>query len=188
MIRDLILKNRSYRRFDTGRKLTRDELLELIDLARISSSASNRQPLRFHPSWEDPENGKIFSTMSWAGFIEDWDGPGPDERPAGYIVVLQDMNVSDDCSIDIGIASQSILLGAVEMGLGGCMVASFDRNEIASVLSLPEHIVPGLIIALGRPVEKVVLEPVRDGDTRYYRDEDGTHHVPKRSLNEILFP
>lgn len=187
MLRDLIISNRSYRRFYQDVAVGEATLRELIDLARLSASASNRQPLKYIISCDPAKNAQIFSTLSWARFLKDWGGPAEGERPAAYIVVLGDKEISQSFYYDAGIACQSILLGAREKGLGGCLLGSVNRVALRQALGIAERYEILLVIALGKPKETVVIEPVGpNGDTTYYRDRDGVHHVPKRSLDEII--
>ena len=187
MIRDLIIKNRSYRRFYQEAAIGRGILEELIDLARLSSSSANKQPLKYILSCEPEKNALIFRHLAWAGYLEDWSGPPQGERPAAYIIVLGDTKISESFGCDHGIAAQSILLGAVEKGFGGCIVTSVKRIELGELLNIPSHHQILFVIALGKPKEKVVIEKVgADGDIKYWRDENGVHHVPKRPLSEII--
>jgi len=187
MISDLILKNRSYRRFDQSRPIEFSTLKELVNLARMSASANNSQPLKYFLSAESETNDLIFPQLGWAGYLEDWHGPAEGERPAAYIVILGDKNIRQNFGCDHGIAAQSILLGAVEMGLGGCMMGSVKKAQVQQALNIPENLEILLVIALGRPAEKVVLEETdSSGDIKYWRDENSVHHVPKRPLEEII--
>ncbi len=187
MLKDLIVKNRSYRRFHQDRHIAVETLRELVDLARLSASAANRQTLKYVLS-SDPElNARIFDTLAWAGYLKDWSGPAEGERPSAYIVMLHDTKISKDLDCDHGIAAQSILLGAAERGLGGCMLGSVKRKNLKKALDIPGRYEIPLVIALGVPNERVVLEELGDdGSIKYWRDEEGTHHVPKRSLDEII--
>ncbi|KPK77306.1 MAG: nitroreductase [Phycisphaerae bacterium SM23_30] len=186
MIKDLILKNRSYRRFDARAALEEQTLRELVDLARQSGSAANMQPLRYILSWQAKRNALIFQHLRWAGYLEDWDGPVENERPTGYIIILAEAG-NKFVNFDAGIACQSMLLGATERGLGGCMFGSIDREELQRKLAIPAEFSIVLIVALGKPVEKVVLEEVGpDGSIKYWRDEQAVHHVPKRKLDHII--
>ncbi|HNX26711.1 MAG TPA: nitroreductase family protein [Phycisphaerae bacterium] len=187
MIAELVKKNRSYRRFAQNSAISHQTLVELVDLARNSASAANLQPLKYFISCDPATNEKIFPTMFWAGYLKDWDGPDDGERPAGYIVLLGDTTISQKCDWDAGIACQSILLGAVEKGFGGCILGSINRNKLREVLRIPDYLEIVLIIALGKPVESVTLETAQDGQIKYYRDDSATHHVPKRPLEEILW-
>ena len=186
MIRDLILKNRSYRRFYQDEKITVDILKELVDLARLSPSARNAQTLKYFLSVDETTNQKIFPYLSWAGYLTKWDGPVEGERPSGYIIVLNDTTISSNYFCDDGIASQSILLGAAEKGLGGCIIASVNRRGLQIDLEIPEqyHIIHA--IALGKPKEKVVIDEMKNEDFKYWRDHDQVHHVPKRKLDDLI--
>lgn len=187
MIEELIRRNRSYRRFHEDSPVDEKTLRELVDLARQSPSAANLQSLKYILSNERSRNDLVFETLRWAGYLSDWPGPQEGERPSAYIIVLGDKEISSEFFCDHGIACQSILLGAVEKGLGGCIIGSVDRERLRQNLEIPERYDILLVIALGKPKEKVVLEPVGpDGSIRYYRDADGTHHVPKRALDEII--
>ena len=187
VIENLIAKNRSYRRFDEKKTIDRNTLKELVNLARLSPSAANLQPLKYALSWEPEKNAAIFATLAWAGYLKDWPGPLEGERPAAYLVVLGDRDIAANVGCDHGIAAQSILLGAREKGLGGCMLGSINREQLRQVLGLPERFEILLVIALGRPKEEVVLTEVGpDGNIKYWRDEKGVHHVPKRRLEDIV--
>jgi nitroreductase len=186
MLKSLILKNRSYRRFDERHKISREDLLDMIDAARLSASARNAQPLKYFLSFEPEQNERIFPNLAWAGYLQDWPGPEPGERPSAYIVQLSDTSLATNYFCDDGIAAQSILLTAVEKGLGGCIIASVKKESLARLLELPPHLKIIQVIALGRPVEQVVLEEMQDDDIKYWRDEKGIHHVPKRSLEELV--
>jgi nitroreductase len=187
MIKDLVVRNRTYRRFDQGFAVGMDTLRELVDLARLSGSAGNKQPLKYILSCEPVKNTLIFEHLAWAGYLTDWPGPPEGERPSAYIVMLGDREVSPSFDFDNGIAAQSILLGAVEKGLGGCMIASIQRPILREKLNIEKRYEILLVIALGRPVETVILEAVKArGDIKYWRDSEGRHHVPKRALDDII--
>ncbi len=187
MLRDLILKNRSYRRFDEGFKIDMDILCELVDLARLSGSGANLQPLKYMLSNEPENNEKIFEHLAWAGYLKEWPEPEHGERPSAYIIILNDERIRKGASCDHGIAAQSILLGAVEKGLGGCMIGSIKRDQLRDTLSIPGEYEILLVIALGKPVETIVLDEMDEsGSIKYWRDDGGVHHVPKRKLDDII--
>ena len=187
MIRDLILKNRSYRRFHEGFTINRETLKELVDLARLSPSAANLQPLKYILSCDPKKNALIFPHLSWAGYLKDWPGPSEGERPSAYIIILRDTEIKKSFECDQGIAAQSILLGATEKGLGGCIIGSINREGLRAVLKIPPRYEISFVLALGKPKETVVLEIVgSSGDIRYWRDEEGKHRVPKRRLEDII--
>ncbi len=187
MIKDLIKKNRTCRRFYEDFEIKRIALEELVDLARLSASAANRQPLKYILSYEKNKNDLIFPTLAWAGYLKDWRGPIEGEKPSAYIVMLYDTEINKNYWCDPGIAAQSIFLGATEKGLGGCIFASVKRDELRSALKIDERYEILYVLAVGKPREKVVLETVGpEGDIKYWRDSQGVHHVPKRSLGEII--
>ncbi len=187
MLRDLIVKNRSYRRFCEQVDIKLHTLKELVDLARLSASAMNAQPLKYILSCDPQRNSLIFPHLAWATFLKTWPGPAEGERPSAYIIILGDTEISRFWEYDAGIAAQSILLGATEKGLGGCMIANIRKEGLRKALKIPPRYEILLVLALGKPREKVVIETVSaDGNTRYCRDSEGVHHVPKRPLDEII--
>ncbi len=188
VLRDLIAKNRSYRRFHQGVPVAMETLRELVDLARLSASAGNMQPLRYILSSEPEKNALIFSHLpTWAGYLKDWQGPEEGERPSAYIIVLGDREICPAFDCDSGIAAQSIMLGAAERGLGGCIMSTVDGKGLGDALGLPPRYEILLVLALGKPGETAVVEEAGpDGDIRYWRDSAGGHHVPKRALDDII--
>lgn len=182
----LIKRNRSYRRFDESSSVPRRALVRLVDLARLSPSGGNIQPLKFHLSHSRAVNELIFPCLAWAGYLRDWPGPAEGERPSAYITILGDKRIAQSFGVNHGIAAQSIMLGAAAMGLGGCMIGSINRERLSRALALEPHFEILLVLALGRPVEKVRLTQAKGGDIKYWRDKAGTHFVPKRPLRDII--
>ena len=185
-LKDLIYKTRSYRRFNESHTIGFDTYESLIDLARLSPSGGNRQPLKYLIYNRHEECEKIFPYLAWAGYLKDWHGPDKGERPSGYIIILGDKSVTDTFGIDHGIAAQSIMLGATEAGLGGCIIASIKREELCEELKIPDRFEVLLILALGKPVENIIIHEIKDDDVKYWRDNKGNHHVPKRSLKDLI--
>lgn len=187
MIEDLIKSNRSCRRFFQNEAIPVDTLRRLVNLARLSASAGNLQPLKYILSNAPHKNEIIFSCLAWAAYLKDWPGPSEGERPSAYIIMMGDWHIAKAFAIDLGIAAQSILLGAREQNLAGCMIGSINKELLEEMLHIPDHFEILLVIALGKPKETVVLEEVKPGASiKYWRDEDGVHHVPKRPLDEII--
>ncbi len=186
MLNDLVLKNRSYRRFDGSFPVSPMLLKQLVGLARICPSSRNQQALKFACVHEESQNQLVFGTLAWAGYLKDWSGPVKNEQPTGYIIVLGDTRLGTRFDVDLGIVSQTILLGAAESGLGGCMIASINKDELRSRLKIQDYLEILLVIALGKPAETVVIDPMKNGEIRYWRDADQIHHVPKRDLNDLL--
>jgi nitroreductase len=187
MIKELVEKTRSFRRFDQSVHVNMDDLRDLVNLARLSASSANMQPLRYILSNDPKTNNLIFPALAWAGYLKNWNGPDPGEQPAAYIIILGDTRIKKTFGCDHGIAAQSIVLGATEKGLGTCMVGSVQRNSLKQNLSIEEYLDILLVIALGVPSETVLLETSRsEDDIEYWRDESGVHHVPKRPLVDLI--
>lgn len=180
---------RSYRRFDEGDPIPEALLIDLVNLARTVGSGANRMPLRYRIVSAAAERDAVFSQLKWAGALPEWDGPEAGERPTGYIVVC-DAGHGATTQVDEGIAAQTIVLAATQAGYGGCMLHAFNKAGVTQALGLEAAgVAPLMVIALGRPAEDVRLEPLSsspDGSTNYWRDEASVHHVPKRSLADVL--
>ena len=186
MLQELVLKNRSYRRFHQHVRISEGELREWIGLARLCPSGRNAQALRYRMVTEEADREAVFRTLSWAGYLKDWDGPEEGERPAAYLVQVLDTRVVENCLCDDGIQAQTILLGAVEKGYGGCIIKAFKEEALRSVLSLPDALRILYVIALGSPKEEVVIEEMKGDDFKYWREADGSHHVPKRAVQDLI--
>ena len=188
LLKDLLLKSRSYRRFYENEHIDEGTLKELVDLTRLTPSTVNSQPLRFRIVCSPEENAKVFECLSWAGLLKDWDGPDEGERPSAYIVILCDLSVGKDKRFDDGIAAQTIMLGAAELGLGGCIFGSVKRDKLAESLSVDtEKYSIDLVLALGKTKENVIIVDIPEsGSTAYFRDENGVHYVPKHSVDTLI--
>jgi nitroreductase len=187
MIEELIKKNRSCRRFHQDHKIALETLTAFVNLARLSASAANLQPLKYIISCDSEKNAEIFPCLGWAAYLKDWPGPEEGERPAGYIIILGDTSISQGFDWDLGIAGQSILLGAREKGLAGCMIGNLKKKQLDEILNVDPAMKVLLVIALGKPAEEIHIDPVgKNGSIQYWRDKDGVHHVPKRDIEEII--
>jgi nitroreductase len=187
MLKNLVARTRSYRRFHEDQPVSLETLRELVDLGRLAASARNGQPLRYALSADRETNAAIFATLAWAGYLTDWPGPVEGERPAAYIAVLSAEPKNAWVGVDEGLAVQNILLGANERGLGGCILGSVNRDALRRILEIPAQYEILTVLALGVPKETVVIEEIGpDGDIKYWRDADGVHHVPKRRLEDII--
>ncbi len=186
MLTELARKNRSYRRYDERVRITPRQLERWIGLTRFCASGRNMQPLKYAATADAIVNEQIFGQLAWAGYLTDWKGPAAGERPAAYIAILLDRSISGQYYCDDGIAAQTILLGAVEEGYGGCILGSVNRSRVSEILELPGHLEILWVIALGKPAETVVIEELAGTDIRYWRDAEGVHHVPKRPTDELI--
>jgi nitroreductase len=184
----LVKENRSCRRFDNTVKISMEELTDLVDLARHCASAANNQPLKYILSTSEPTNQQIFDCLGWAAYLKDWPGPEPLEQPVAYIVITGDHTISDKFWCDHGIAAQTLLLGARAKGLAGCMFGAINIKKLKACLDIPDPLEVKLVVALGKPVEKAVIDEVGpEGSIKYFRDENQVHHVPKRSIDDLVF-
>lgn len=183
----LALKTRSVRRFVSERKIPQELVVSLVDTARISPAASNKQCKKYVVVTEPEACDKVFSTLKWAGYLTDWDGPEKPEQPVAYVIILNDKTISPSSDTDTGLVAASIVLNAASQGIGACMLGAVNRKLLMEILGIDaQRFAVDLVVALGYPAEFPVLESVVDGDIKYYRDENGQHHVPKRSLEEVL--
>lgn len=188
MLKELVYTCRTYRRFYEEVRIPEQELMELVDLARMTAFGGNLQTLRYAVCHRDEDRDKVFPCLAWAAALPEWSGPVPGERPAAYIIILSDISKSAKRPVESGIAAQTIMLGAVEKGYGGCMLGSVQRTKLAEVLGIDqERYAIELVLALGKPREEVVIVPVGEEENlNYYRDENQIHYVPKRDLEEVL--
>ncbi|MBQ4090478.1 MAG: nitroreductase family protein [Clostridia bacterium] len=182
---DLVLKNRSVRAFDESRVITREELEYLVSLARVTPSAVNKQPLKYFLACDSETNAKILPMTAWAGLLSDVQLPPKGHAPMAYIVICTDQDILKSSEKDVGIVAQTMLLGAADMGLSGCMIGAF-KGELHEVLELPENLKISLVVALGKCDENIEIVDIKDGETAYFRDEKGNHFVPKRTMDELI--
>ena len=190
MLKDLVIKNRSYRGFDENYSFTREQLESYIDLTRYTASSVNAQPLKYKIVFKKNEVETVRPLTRWARALPDMVLPHPNMHATAFIIICQDTDISPNLARyqkDIGIVAQTITLAAVEDGLGGCMIGNFTPDEVKETLNLAENLTPMLIIALGKPAEEIVIKEIDNGEsTKYYRDENDIHYVPKRKLKDIL--
>lgn len=190
MLESLVCNCRSIRSFDESRPVSRETLLELVELARLSASAANKQPLKYCLVTGE-KCAEVQPLTAWAAALPDITLPPQGHMPTGFVVICHDTQISplsDAAAVDVGIAAQTAALRATEKKLGCCMIASFNKPKLSAVLDLPENLVPRLLIAVGYPAETAVICEAKDGDTAYFRDDSGLHFVPKRSLSEVVIP
>lgn len=183
MIRELLLKNRSYRSFDASFIVSGDTLKALVDNVRYTPSTRNAQALRFRLCYDKEECEKVLALTKWAGALKERHFPPIGHAPTAFIVICAEQDIF---MRDVGIAAQTIMLSAAELGLGGCMIGSFDEGKLCELLQLPVNLRPRLLLALGKPDETVVLEDAEENDLTYYRDDKDVHHVPKLKIEDIL--
>ena len=191
MMSEWVRRTRTVRRFQEERQIDSALLRQWIDLARLGGSARNGQVLKYMVITEDGLRRQLFPLLGWAGYLRDWPGPAPGERPPLMLPACSTRNCCGDrkprpISIS-GIATQNLLLGAAECGVFGCRIGAFSSSAVHHLLQLTDRFKVLLVLALGYPAETIALEELGpEGDIRYWHDEQGVHHVPKRRLTEIL--
>ena len=183
---DLVRSNRSFRRFDENRRVGMGRLENYVDIARLSQSAMNRQPLRYILIDDRDLCEKVFPHMNWAGYLRDWQGPAPGERPAAYIAVCCESDAKQFAEVDAGISMQNITLAACSEGVGCCVIGSVRKKAVSQLLHIGGEYELMYLIAFGFPVEDVSLVEMKNNEYEYYRDENSRHFVPKRSLDEVV--
>ena len=185
MLLDLVKRARSFRRYDPTKPVSTDDLKEFVEAARLTPSAGNLQRLRYLAVTEKSEILTLTKEVKWAGYLTDWDGPSDGEAPAAYLILLSPESTGVS-QIDVGIAAETILLAAAEKGVGGCMILNFPRETLTERYKLAGKYKIELVISLGVPAEKVEIEEMKEGNVRYYRDQNDVHRVPKRALSEVF--
>jgi nitroreductase len=183
---DAIVSRRTIRKFRQT-SIAEDTLRKLVDAARLAPQAANLQPIKYVVVNDKGLLDPIFSTTKWAGYLAPEGTPQPGERPVAYVVVLVDREIRDSgYETDAGAAVENLILAAVGEGIGSCWIGSVDRNRVRELLDIPERYIIHTLVALGYPAESPVAIGA-EGSIRYYKDEAGTLHVPKRRLEEVMF-
>ena len=190
MIHDIVVDSRSCRSFDESKPIGREDLLDLIDTARLCPSASNRQPLKYRLVYEKEEVEDLLTLTKWAGLLPDVKLPPDGHHPTAFLVVCCDTAVTEDVNsvrFDAGIVSQTMMLQATEVGFGGCIIGAFDPVEVSRHLLIPKKFKPVILLAFGVPDEMIMIcNPDKNGSTAYFRDKANVHFVPKRAREDII--
>ncbi len=182
-LNSLLLKNRSYRGFDPSRVVTLDELKQIVEVCTKVPSAKNQQVLRFKlVAGEDAP--RLQKYTKWAGALPELNLPFPGTEPSAFIIICSTAAENKWVDIDLGIAAQSMLLKAVEMGLNGICIGAFNKNEVTEEFSLQHE--PVLVLAIGKGAENIQLTKVKEGESQTYYRKDGVHFVPKLGLEDLV--
>ena len=181
-LRRLLLHNRSYRGYDSRFVVRPDQLQRIIEVATLCPSARNQQVLRFRPVTHE-EAHKILPHIRLGGALPELNLPFAGTEPNAFVVICADKE-SRYVDMDMGIATQTMLLRAVEMGLNGICIAAFDGEAVREALKLP--LTPQLILAIGRSAERIEVVDVAEGESTTYYRKNGTHFVPKIRTEELI--
>lgn len=180
---DLIVKRRTIRKFEQ-KEIDKKILFDCLNAARLAPSGANLQPLEYILVTKDLD--KIFACTQWAGYLDNG-APKQNERPVAYIVMISDTRINREARYDVGLAAENIILTALENGIASCIIGAINRSELAKALNVPENYTIELVIALGYSAQESVEEELKNkGDVKYWLDEKGVLHVPKRKLSDIV--
>ena len=182
-LRNLLLRNRSYRGYDSSFAVRDDQLRRIIEVATLCPSARNQQVLRFRPVVGE-EARVVLQHIRLGGALPELHLPFAGTEPNAFIVICSTVEESKYVDMDLGIVAQSMLLQATEIGLGGICIGAFDHKEIAEKLALPYE--PLLVLAIGRPAERIELKACNEGDSLTYYRNEGVHYVPKINVNDLI--
>ena len=184
---DAIQKRRSIRKF-TQEPIAKETLMKLVDCARLAAYPVNLQPLKFKMIDDTALLKKVFPCTRWAGFLQDG-APKEGERPTAYILILGDKNIkaNSDFQVENGAAGATITLAATGEGIASCWLGAINRDELRKIFDIPENLTVLDLIALGYPAQKSQAVSIKDGDHKYYLNEENVLQVPKRSLEEVLY-
>lgn len=184
MIYEKIVVRRTIRRY-TKESVPKDVLEKCVDAARLSPSGMNRQPLKYIIVDDKELLAEVFGTTSWARYLPDYE-PSEEEMPRAYIIVLLDKEIRKNCGHDAGIVVMSISMVAYEEGLGSCILGAIERAKLRRILDVPDNLEIVLAVALGYPAENPIVDKVKNGDIKYWLDNNNVLHVPKRELKDIV--
>jgi len=184
---EIIFKRRTIRRFKQD-PISLDTLKKLVDFTRVAPMAKNVQALDFIIVEKPEIREKLFPLVGWAGSLpQDQRTPEKGREPTAYIIILVNNNVKPAyVDFDVGAAAENILLGAVTFGLGSCWMGNVRFQKLKVLLEIPDFYVIKQVISLGIPDEESTIEPFSDS-FKYWKDEKGNMHVPKRNLEDIIF-
>lgn len=182
-LQKLLRASRSYRGYDTSFKVREDQLRSIIEVATLCPSARNQQVLRFRPVL-DAEADLVLPHIRLGGALPELHLPFAGTEPRAFVVICSTVPDSHYVSVDLGIVAQSMLLRATELGLGGICIGAFDHAEIKQKLGLKYE--PLLVLAIGRPNERIELRSCSEGDSLTYYREEGVHYVPKIKVDDLI--
>ena len=182
-LRRLLQHNRSYRGYDASFKVREDQLRRIIEVVTLCPSARNQQVLRFRPVMGD-EAASMLKYIRLGGALPELHLPFAGSEPNAFIVICSSVEESKYVDIDLGIVAQSMLLQAVEIGLGGICIGAFDHEPLKELLGLKYE--PLLVLAIGRPAERIELKECGEGDNLTYYREGGVHYVPKIRVDDLI--
>ncbi len=182
---DIAVARRTIRQFRPD-EIPYSLLEKIVNTARLAPSGANLQPLDFIIVDREEIKKEIYSALKWAAYIAPHGNPAPGCEPTAYIVVLVDTEVRGKMyEYDVGAAMENMILTALSEGVGSCWLLNIDRDKLRAVLAVPEKYRVDSVLALGYPAEDPQVE-IQGDSCRYWKDESGRLHVPKRKLEDVL--
>jgi len=182
---ELVKQTRSTRRFKKDYNIPYNTLIDLIKMANMCPSALNRQPMKYIICKNPKINNIITDNVIWAPYIKDFK-PSVGQRPNTYLIMVLDKKIVSRAEIDAGIQAQTIMLGASSYGYSGCIMEKFNKPQLTSLFALSDDYEILLLLALGMSDEKIIVDEMKDDDIKFYHDQDGNHHVPKRNYQDLI--
>ncbi|MCS7138544.1 MAG: nitroreductase family protein [Crenarchaeota archaeon] len=181
------VKRRTIRKF-LQKPIPIETLMKLLNAARLAPSAGNLQPCEYVLVTDKALLDSVFSTLKWARYIAPEGTPKEGERPVAYVVVMVNTRKArEGGEIDCAAAIENMILTAWEEGIGSCWIASIDKERLREILSIPDYCKICFVVALGYRAEEPIVEDMEGDDVKYWKDEKGVLHVPKRKLSDIVF-
>lgn len=184
---ELLKTRRTYRRF-RQREIPQETVEEILEAARLASSAANRQPLSYIVIREPEKTAQVFGFTRWAGALPPELGqPKEGERPVLFIAVVENLDINRDCDTDAGLAIGNMTLAAWNRGVGSCMIGACDKAALSELLGLGENQKLHTVVAFGYPShESHVVDMESPEEFKYYLDENRDYVVPKRKLSDVV--
>ena len=180
----LLRRNRSYRGFDKSCPVTQAQLRRIAEVCTLVPSGRNQQVLRLKLLTRNNGADQMQGLYKLGAALPELHLPFPGTEPEAFIIICSTVEPDKWVHMDVGIAAQSMLLKAVEMGLGGICIGAFNKQALIETFALPYE--PVLMLAIGKPAEKIELLPVHAGEPLKYYRENGIHYVPKIVANDLI--
>jgi len=189
----LFIKNRSVRGYDPSRKVSLEELREIIAVNSKIASSKNWQVLRFKAVTSGPEADVVNANIKMGALFRKRHASDPENNPdlplkgtepQAFVVVFSKEPENSSVLIDLGISLQSMSLKAVELGLNCLMIRAINKAALKEAFST--ELEPVAVLAVGKSAEKIFMLPIHDGENQEYFRKEGIHYVPKLQLEDIL--
>lgn len=184
----LLEGRRTYRRFDEGRQIPEEVIADMKKAAQLSSSAMNRQPLRYIYIRTPETVNAVFGITSWGGALPDGAGrPKEGERPTLFVAILSEKSLQTKFTpFDEGLAASNLTLAAYAHGVGSCILGSVKIDALRELLKIDESLDVSCVIGFGYPAHKSSIVEVDAGEKlSYYLDKNRDYVVPKKKIEDV---